>query len=83
MPKSSEDGKEKRKAFQSVEEDIAHLDKPALLIIPSNPEAVSRLDQYISTQNVQGILLFGGVEPYIPHTLIETIESFSINPLFF
>ena len=53
--------KGKEKSFSIVEEDTAHLDMPALLIIPSNPEAISRLDQYISTQNVQGILYSGGV----------------------
>ena len=74
--------KGKEKSFSIVEEDTAHLDKPALLIMPGNPETVSQLDHYISTQNVQGILLFGGIEPYIPHTLIETIESFHKPVLF-
>jgi sugar diacid utilization regulator len=74
--------KGKEKSFLRVEDNSAHLGEPTLFIVQGNNETVSRLDEYIANNNVQGILLYGRLEPYIPHTMMEIIENFNKPVLF-
>jgi sugar diacid utilization regulator len=74
--------KGKEKSFISLEDNIVHLGEPTLLMVPVNNETVSRLDEYISIKDVQGVLLYGRVDPYIPHAMMEIIEEFNKPVLF-
>lgn len=74
--------KGKEKSFLKVEDNPANLGEPTLFLLPSDNQMGTWLDEYISHQNVQGILLYGGVEPYIPQSKIEIIENFNKPVLF-
>lgn len=74
--------KGKEKSFIRVEDNLVHLGEPTLLMVPVNNETVSRLDEYSSNKDVQGVLLYGRVDPYIPHAMMEIIENFNKPVLF-
>ncbi|WP_419954248.1 PucR family transcriptional regulator [Neobacillus niacini] len=72
----------KEKGFLRAEDNPLNLGEPTLFMVRSDHQTISRLDELIAQQNVQGILLYGGVKPYIPHMMIEIIEHFNKPVLF-
>ena len=55
---------------------------PTLLMIQSHNETISRLDEYLSIQNIKGIFIYGKATPYIPNQMLQFIESQN-KPVFF
>ena len=74
--------KGKENSISSIEDDPTHLDMPTLLMIQSHHETISRLDEYLSIQNIKGIFIYGKATPYIPNQMLQFIESQN-KPVFF
>ncbi|WP_338469669.1 helix-turn-helix domain-containing protein [Niallia sp. XMNu-256] len=66
--------KGKDKSFSNVG-DTPTKAETILLLLPSNNETVSQLQDYLSLQRVQGILLYGEMEHPIASTDLEWIED--------
>lgn len=68
--------KGKERSFLKVEEYNIQSNDPILLVLPNNASTVIQLTEYLSIQNVQGVLLYGNESTFIPSTVIEMIDTF-------
>lgn len=74
--------KGKEKSFIRVADTSEHLKESTLFMAPGNKDTVSRLDEYLSIKDIQGILLYGEFNPYIPQAKMEIMEKFNKPVLF-
>ncbi|HEY2420914.1 MAG TPA: helix-turn-helix domain-containing protein [Neobacillus sp.] len=66
----------KERHFSAVQHQSINLEEPSLLILPKSPDTIMQLPEYLSIQNVHGILLYGNEDLFIPTTIIGTADSY-------
>lgn len=67
--------KGKGRSFTIVEESITQLDVSTLLLLSNNEETWLQMSEFLSFQNVQGIILYGETLPFIESSIQDFMES--------
>ncbi|MEH6907796.1 helix-turn-helix domain-containing protein [Neobacillus drentensis] len=68
--------KGKNRSFSIVQNHSISLDEPTLLLLTKTQSTIMQLPEYLSNQDVQGILLYGNEDLFIPTTIIEIADSY-------
>ncbi|WP_066255356.1 PucR family transcriptional regulator [Neobacillus drentensis] len=66
----------KERSFSIVQNHSISLEEPSLLLLAKTQSTIMQLPEYLSNQDVQGILLYGNDDLLIPTTFMETADSY-------
>ena len=67
--------KGKERHFAIVKEEASPMEAPTLLLLPMSVETTIQLPEYLSSQHVQGIILYGPEDIYLTKDIIDRINN--------
>lgn len=68
--------KGKERHFSIVKEDADPIEMPTLLLLPKSADTTIQLPDYLSSQHVQGIILYGNEDIYITKDILDIINDY-------
>ncbi|WHY88889.1 helix-turn-helix domain-containing protein [Neobacillus novalis] len=68
------EGKERH--FTTIQNNSIRLEEPSLVLLPKSVSTVIQLNEYLSVPYVQGILIYGNEDLFIPTTTIDAADTY-------